>query len=265
METNNKIFGIDNVYTIDCLDGLRQLEDKSIDCVITLPPYDNLRTYGNVGEGWNFETFKAIAVELYRVLKEGSVMVWNVNDQTKNGSKTGNSFRQCLFFMDVGFNLNDTMIWKKTNPMPQVRQPRYSQCFEYMFILSKGKPKTFNPIMRKTKCGGKNYDSTCKNIGGEHGRTEKHFVVNNEAVDYNIWEMAIAQNKTKHPAVFPEELAIRHIKSWTNKDDLVLDPFIGSGTTAVACIKLNRHYLGFDNNREYTEITKKRILDTKNE
>lgn len=237
----------------------RHLPDGSIDLVVTSPPYDDLRKYGGVGEGWNLETFKAIASELCRTLKDGGVIVWNVNDKTESGSKTGNSFRQCLHFMELGLNLNDTMIWRKTNPMPQVRQPRYAQCFEYMFILSKGKPKTFNPIMRKTKCGGQRYDSTCKNMGGENGRTEKHFVINSEAVDYNIWDIAIAQNKTGHPAVFPEELASRHVRSWSNEGDLVLDPFMGSGTTALACIREKRHFVGFEINKSYYDTSIERV------
>jgi len=250
---------LDNIYNVNCLDGLQMMPDKSVDCVITSPPYDDLRKYGTKEGSWNFDMFKTIALELIRVLKDGGVIVWNVNDQTKNGSKTGNSFRQCLFFMENGLNLNDTMIWRKTNPMPQVRQPRYASCFEYMFILSKGKPKTFNPIMRKTKCGGQNYDSTCKNMGGENGRTEKHFKINKEAVEYNIWEIAIAQNKTGHPAVFPEELASRHVKSWTNEGDVVLDPFMGSGTTAIAAMKEGRHFIGFEVNTEYFEKSLERI------
>lgn len=250
---------LDVIYNQDCAIGLERISDESIDLVLTSPPYDNLRFYGGVGDGWNFESFKKIASELKRVLKNGGVIVWNVNDQTKNGSKTGNSFRQCLYFMELGLNLNDVMIWRKTNPMPQVRQPRYAQCFEYMFVFSKGKPKTFNPIMRKTKCGGQKYDSTCKIIGGEKGRTEKHFIINKETVDYNVWDIAIAQNKTGHPAVFPEELAERHIKSWTNEGEIVLDPFIGSGTTAKAAQELKRHYIGFEISPEYCNIIRKRL------
>jgi site-specific DNA-methyltransferase (adenine-specific) len=238
---------------------MKRIDDGSVDCVVTSPPYDNLRMYGGVGEGWNYETFKAIAQQIVRVLKDGGVCVWNVNDQTENGSKTGNSFRQCLFFMESGLNLNDTMIWRKTNPMPQVRQPRYASCFEFMFVFSKGKPSTFNPIMRKTKCGGQNYDSTCKNMGGENGRTKKHFVINHETVEYNIWDIAIAQNKTGHPAVFPYELARRHILSWSEVGGVVLDPFLGSGTTAIACLKEHRHFLGFELNKEYFDIAQRRI------
>ena len=240
-----------DIKNVDCIHGMRNfVESESIDMVLTSPPYDSLRTYDNVCV-WNFEKFKEVAKELVRVLRDGGVIVWVVNDQTKNGGETGTSFKQVLYFMELGLKLNDTMIWRKTNPMPQMKQPRYSPCFEYMFVLSKGKPKTFNPLMRKTKCGGVKYDSTCKNIGGESGRTKKNFIIKDEAVDYNVWDIAISQNKTKHPAVFPEELAMRHVKSWTNEGDVVLDPFMGSGTTAIVCKKNNRNCIGFEISKEY--------------
>ena len=247
---------LNKIYLGDSETLLKELPDNYVDLVVTSPPYDNLRKYNGVGDTWNHEKFKKIADELARTLKPGGIIVWNVNDKTENGSKTGTSFRQALYFMEeCSLNLNDTMIWEKTNPMPVVKQPRYNPVFEYMFVFSKGKPKTFNPIMVPCKCAGQNYDSTCKNIGGENGRTKKHFKINSEKVDGNIWKFAIAQNSTLHPAVFPYELPYRHIISWTNEGDIVLDPFIGSGTTALAAIDLNRKYLGFEMNEEYYNIS----------
>ncbi len=238
---------------------LKQIPNSYIDLTVTSPPYDNLRKYNGIGDTWNHETFKEIVNELYRVTKEGGVVVWVVNDKTENGTKTGTSFKQALYFMEVGFNLNDTMIWKKTNPMPVVKQPRYNPVFEYMFVFSKGKPKTFNPIMEPCKCAGLNYNSTCKNMGGENGRTKKNFNINKEKVKSNIWEIAVAQNKTKHPAVFPIQIPIDHIKTWTNEGDIVLDPFIGSGTTALAAKQLNRNYIGIDMSNEYCDIAIERL------
>lgn len=242
---------------------LKGLPDNSIDMVMTSAPYDNLRKYNGIGNTWNHNKFMSIANELYRVLKDGGVIVWVINDKTDKGSETGTSFRQALYFMELGLNLNDTMIWHKSNPLPQVKQPRYNQVFEYMFVFSKGTPKTFNPIMVPCKCAGQTYDSTCKNIGGENGRTKKLFNINNEKVAPNVWDIAVAQNKTEHPAVFPIEIPLRHIKSWTNVDDIVLDPFIGSGTTALAAIELNRKYIGIEMSEEYYNICLKRIDEIK--
>ena len=147
---------INRIYNESCLDTMNRLPDSSVDLVVTSPPYeyekDGLRKYdGNTGLGWTKSVFEECVKSLYRVMKPGGVVVWNVADKVKNGSKTLTSFEQALFFKEVGFNVNDVMIWEKTNPMPQVKQPRYSNCFEYMFVFSKGTPKTFNPIMEPCK------------------------------------------------------------------------------------------------------------------
>lgn len=143
--------------------------------------------------------------------------------------------------------------------MPQVKQPRYNQVFEYMFIFSKGKPKTFNPIMIDCKSADRDYKSTCKKITKGKEREYKEFKINKQKVDNNIWKFAVAQNKTEHPAVFPLELPIRHIKSWSNENDTILDLFMGSGTTGIACKKLNRNFIGIEIDEKYFNIAKERI------
>lgn len=238
----------------DCLKLLKNIPDNSIDLTITSPPYDDLRIY----TGGKFD-FENVARELYRVTKEGGVVVWNVNDKIKNGTKSLTSFKQAIFFNEIGFNVNDVMIWKKTNPMPQVKQPRYNQCFEYMFVFSKGKPKTFNPIMVDCKNANKQYKSTCKKITQGKERVYKEFNINKQKVSDNIWEFAVSQNKTNHPAVFPLKLPLKHILSWSNENDIVLDPFMGSGTTMIACVQTNRHYIGFDISKGYFDMTCERL------
>lgn len=242
----------------DASQVLKGFPCECVDMVLTSPPYDDLRTYGQ-DEKFTYDKFTAVADELIRVLKPGGVIVWVVGDRVVKGSKTGSSFRHALYFMEHGLNLNDTMIWLKTNPMPVVRQPRYSPCYEFMHVFSKGKPKTFNPIMRQTKCGGQGYHSTAKKMGGENGRRELNYTVNKETVDYNVWKIAVAQNKTGHPAVFPYELAEKHVLSWSNEGDIVLDPFVGSGTTPLACVKNNRCYIGIDISDEYCKMSCDRL------
>lgn len=242
-----------DLYCDNCLKVINNINDNSIDLTITSPPYDDLREYDNSVD------YKTLAKELYRITKNGGIVVWNINDRIKNGSKTLTSFNHCLIFREAGFNVNDVMIWKKTNPMPQVKQPRYNQCFEYMFIFSKGKPKTFNPIKIPCKNGGKEYKSTCKQITKGNKRVYKEMMINNYKIDNNIWEFAVSQNKTNHPAVFPLELPMRHIVSWSNENDLILDPFMGSGTVGVACKKLSRNFIGIEINENYYKIAKDRI------
>lgn len=274
MECINKIFNGDSCEL------LSKIDDNSIDLVITSPPYDKLRKYNGVGDTWNVNKFKCIAKELSRVLKDGGVIVWIVNDAVENGSRTCTSYRQCLYFVEeCGLKLNDTMIWEKTNPMPQVKQKRYSDCFEYMFIFSKGYPKTFNPIKVPCKYAGHNYNSTAKNMGGENGRRNLNYNVNSEKNKSNIWQFGVSGNKktitiekvnengnieikeVRHPAVFPIDIVIDHINSWSNENDIVLDPFMGSGTVAMASILTNRKYIGFELNDEYYQLCLKNIND----
>ena len=240
---------INKIHNENCLDTLERMPADSVDCVITSPPYDNLRTYN----GYSFD-FEKIAYELKRVLKPGGVIVWIVGDSTIKGSESGTSFKQALFFKQIGLNLHDTMIWQKSNPMPKVKTKRYFDVFEYMFILSKGQPKTFNPIMQDTKMGGKVYDSTVKQITAGKERKHKTFVLNHQRYKNNIWINAIAQNKTAHTAVFPKQLIADHVISWTDKNDIIYDPFMGSGTTALAALELERNFIGSEISSEYCQI-----------
>lgn len=253
----------------DCLEALRDISDNSIDLTVTSPPYDNLREYnGNIGQ-WCFEKFKGIAQELYRVTKQGGVVVWIVNDSTIDGSETGSSFRQALFFKECGFNLHDTMIWQKISPF--THKNRYIACFEYMFVFSKGKPKTTNIICdRKNKWGGTavhgtlrlKADGVLRPINGiKANRAVKEY-----GARYNIWDIPPEKNnKTGHPAVFPERLAIDHILSWSDAEDTILDPFMGSGTTGVACINTNRNFIGIELDEQYFNIAQDRIYKAKSD
>ncbi len=260
---------LDTIYNEDCLEGMKQISNDSIDAVITSPPYDNLRQYGGVADGWTFDKFKAIAAEIARVLSDGGVCVWVVGDATINGSETGTSFRQALYFKDeCGLNLHDTMLYMKANPIPQTHQ-RYEQLFEYMFVLSKGKPKTFNPIMEKCKRAGQP-QQWGRTINTDE-RTAKYLreddvqVTRETKIHGNVFTYGIGGNPTGHPAVFPEKLALDQVYSWSNEGDVILDPFMGSGTTAIACIKEHRHFIGFELNKEYFDKACKRINEEKSQ
>lgn len=249
---------LDVIYNKDCLIGLRELEDNCIDLTITSPPYDNLRKYN----GYSFD-FENIAKELYLVTKPGGVVVWVVGDATIKGSESGTSFRQALYFKEIGFNLHDTMIYAKNNPIP-LNHNRYEQQFEYMFVLSKGKPKTFNPIKIPTKGVGKSYSwKNTNDYGHTSAKRDRDEVstVKADKIDFNIWFMNVANSKYTNSAPFPEELVDRHIVSWSNPGDVVLDPFMGSGTTALESIKNDRHYVGYEISNEYCEIINNRISD----
>ena len=236
------------LYNADCLEAMKTMEDECIDLTVTSPPYDNLRTYN----GYTFD-FEGIAKELFRITKKGGVVVWVVGDATIKRSETGTSFKQALFFKDIGFNLHDTMIYSKTG-MKNPSNDRYHQTFEYMFILSKGKLKTFNPIKdRKNKYVGVHGGE--KSFRGEYG------------MRFNVWLYANGGNNSSkddifiHPAVFPEQLANDHIISWSNEGDTVFDPFTGSGTTGKMALLNNRNFIGCEISEEYCDLAVKRIQD----
>lgn len=235
---------------------------------MTSPPYDTLREYnGNICQ-WSFAKFKRIAQELYRVTKDGGVVVWIVADETVKGSESGTSFRQALFFKECGFKLYDTMIWYKQMSGAIGSMKRYENAFEYMFVLSKGMPKTANIIKDKpNKTRGailhgtvRRKDGTLKPRGNGNGRKKTAEFGRR----HNVWCIYPERsNKTIHPAVFPEQLARDHILTWSNEGDVVLDVFMGSGTTGVACINANRRFVGIELDKVYYDIAKKRIEATR--
>ena len=256
----------ENLNTIiygDCYEIIKQIPDNSIDMILTSPPYDNLRTYNGICD-WNFEKFKNIAKELYRILKEGGVVVWIVNDQTIDGSESGTSFKQALYFKEVGFNLHDTMIWEKPAfTATGALKTRYAQVFEYMFVFSKGKPKTFNPIKdRLNKCYGQKIHGTIRQKDGStRPVSSKGKRINKFGQRFNIWKISPEKSSKNrfHPAQFPVELARDHIISWSNENETVLDPFCGSGTTCVACKEIGRNFIGIEINKEYYKISVDRL------
>jgi DNA modification methylase len=243
---------LNKIYCENCLDTMKRMPDNFIDLTVTSPPYDDLRIYN----GYCFD-FENVARELFRVTKQGGVVVWNVNDATKNGSETLTSFRQVLYFKEMGFNV-ETMIWEKTGSGCLGSNKFYGQNFEYMFILTKGTPKTTNLICdreNKVKSGSVKVNGGLDKTGKGKNRIveRKPFGKRN-----NIWRFDTQKN-SDHPAPFPEQLASDHIISWSNEGDIVYDPFMGSGTTAEACLRNNRRFVGSELSKNYVDTSYKRI------
>ena len=254
---------INKIYNENCLDTMAKMPDNFIDLTVTSPPYDNLRTY----KGYSFD-FEAVAKELYRVTKQGGVVVWVVGDATIKGSETGTSFRQALYFMDCGFNLHDTMIYVKRK-LP-INCKRYDQRFEYMFVFTKGDIVTFNPLMVENKqAGRRNTGAKQRQKDGSTKKIHDDSEIKECSVKGNVWEIDSGYMRStkdrqafNHPAIFPEQLANDHIISWSNEGDLVYDPFMGSGTTAKMAILNKRNWIGSEISKEYCEIAEKRINES---
>lgn len=244
------------VYNEDCLDTLEFMLDASVDLTVTSPPYDNLRTYN--GYCFNFEE---VARELYRVTKPGGVVVWNVNDATVDGSETGTSFRQALFFKDCGFNLHDTMIWVKDGGGAVGSNLCYTQNFEFVFVFAKGRPKSVNLLRDKPNLSaGKDKSGVGRRAAtGEH-KIEQRKPCAEFSKRNNWWY--IPPQRGDHPAVFPDALARDHIISWSNRGDLVFDPFTGSGTTGKVARELGRRFIGADISKDYVEMARRRIAES---
>ncbi len=262
---------INNIYNVNCIEGLKQLESNSINLTVTSPPYDNLRTYGNITD-WSFDIFKPIAEELYRVTKPGGIVVWIVGDAAINGSETGSSFKQALYFQEIGFKIHDTMIYhKNSSAFPaRITSKRYTQIFEYMFVFVKGKIRDDIKLIadKRNKWAGwtnwgqhSQYDSE-----GNLVKTQNIKPIAEFSLRTNVWKYNVSFNDkiVKHPAVFPEQLAEDCILSWSVEGDTVLDPFMGSGTTAKMALLNNRNYIGFEINEEYYNGILKRLDKFKN-
>lgn len=243
---------INHIYNMDCLEGINLLPDNSVDLTVTSPPYDNIRNYnGNISQ-WNFYKFQQIAKEIYRVTKPGGVVVWIVADGTENGSESLTSFRQALYFHEIGFGLYDTMIWEKPSPAVPT-EGRYYDVFEYMFVFCKGeKPKSLNLISdRINVSAGSTARKETRSAREDRQYKDEKRTVAETSRRFNVWQIGRGKNLSKHPAVFPYELVRDHIKSWSNEGDLVMDPFMGSGTTAIAAKNMGRNFIGFEIDKNY--------------
>ena len=248
---------MNQLYHGDCVDIMAGMEADSVDMTLTSPPYDDLRTYN----GYHFD-FESIAKGLYRITKQGGVVVWVVGDKVKNGNRSLTAFRQGLFFQEVGFRMHDVMIYQKKNT-PFFRSNAYTNAYEFMFVLSKGKPKTFNPLQIT-----KQRISDDVAVGDREGHRAYKPNPNTSLLKTktNIWAYAVGLGGTtsdkiafQHPAIFPEKLAEDHILSWTHPNDLVFDPMCGSGTTGKMALLNNRRFIGVDISAEYIAIAKERI------
>ena len=253
---------------------LKIFPDECIDLTITSPPYDDmdenfnpipkrgLRKYQ--GYSWDFKT---ITRELFRITKKGGVVVWIVNDPTIKGSESLASCYQKIYFRKVGFNIHDTMIFEVINPVPQFKTRRYTGSFEYVFILSKRKPGICNYIMEDCKESGKlKYRKRRDDFNQSCDKPKQNTIVKDQKIRRNVWKYKTGRMLSSkdaisfnHPATFPEQLANDHIISWSSENNIILDPFSGSGTTWKMAKLNNRKFIGIEIAEEYCKLSVERV------
>jgi len=248
----------------DCLEVMKGIPDGIVDLTVTSPPYDNLRMYNGNNAQWGEHVWQKVLSELYRITKDGGVVVWVVGDATIKGSETGTSFKQALYAMDCGFSLHDTMIWNKpTFTATGALKVRYAQVFEYMFVFSKGALKSFNPIKDRVNktFGAKKHSNVRQKDGSMKPTTSKGKPIAKYGQRFNVWDMntELSSKNRLHPAPFPEPLANDHILSWSNEGDTVFDCFMGSGTTGKMAVLNNRNFIGIELDPDYFKIAQDRI------
>lgn len=257
---------LNKIYRGDCLEVMKRIPDGSVDLTVTSPPYDNLRNYNN-SLTWNSEVWQNVLLELFRVTKQGGVVVWVVGDASIKGSETGTSFKQALHAVTCGFKLHDTMVYLKPDYKPLTHN-RYEQQFEYMFVFVKGKLSVFNGIKDKPNIGHgrkvtgtkRHADGTVRVVSGANTKRIAEFGLRG-----NVWLIPTTKGKKnhQHPAMFPEKLAHDHVISWSSKNDVVLDPFAGSGTTGVVCQNLKRKYILIEKDKTYYQVAHKRLRENR--
>jgi len=264
---------INKVYNENCVETMKRMPDNYIDLVVTSPPYDHIRDYETgIGLEWSFEVFKPIAKELSRVIKEGRCIVWVVGDASIDGSESLSSFKQAIYFKEeCGLNVNDTMIYQKKGfAFPS--KNRYNQIFEYMFVFSKGRPIVFNPIKDRKNKWTKRWSGKASETlkDGNKKLRIKPVEYGEYGMRTNIWEYHTNAGNINpewdilkdHPAIMNIDIAKDHIISWSNENELIFDPFMGSGTTAKACSILKRNYIGSEVSEVYMNIINKRLHHT---
>jgi len=253
---------INQIICGDAIAELGKFENDVFDLTVFSPPYDNLRDYN----GYACD-LRALGEQLYRVTKIGGVVAMVIQDQTDNGKKTLTSFRTILDWCDnVGFGLFECNIYQKQGKDGAWWTKRFRVDHEYMPIFIKGdKPNYFNkePVKIPSKHGGKAMTGGANRNRDGLTVNSRHMIINPTKCPGTIWNYANGGDKValkrNHPAAYPDKIPYDFIQVFTKPGDLVLDPMVGSGSTAIAAHILGRRYVGIDISEEYCELARERI------
>jgi len=279
-QTNSIIPISANILEGDCKEQLQLLPDNCVDLIVTSPPYADQRknTYGGISHDRYVEWFLPISGQLLRVLKPTGTFVLNIKEKVVDGERSTYVIELILEMRKQGWLWTEEFIWHKKNSYPGKWPNRFRDSWEHLLQFNKN--KTFSmyqeevmvPIGDWANSRLKNLSETDKNrdnsrVGSGFGKNISNWVNRTKAYPTNVLHLATECSNMNHSATFPEELPEWFIKLFTRENDVVLDPFMGSGTTVFVANRMNRHAIGIDIVPEYCHMVKSklqsRLLDEK--
>jgi len=251
----------------DCLDVFKNMPDNFINLIVTSPPYADQRksTYGGISPDKYVEWFLPISKELLRTLNPKGTFILNIKEKVANGERHTYVMELIIEMRKQGWLWTEEFIWHKKNCFPGKWPNRFRDSWEH--LLQFNKQKDFNmyqdavmvPMGNWTKTRLKNLSETDKQrdnsrVGSGFGKNVSNWLGRESAYPTNVLSIATESSNKKHSAVFPKELPSWFIKLFTKPGDLVLDPFLGSGTTSVAALQLDRNSIGIEIREEYHKL-----------
>ena len=261
-----------DIYLGDSKDVLKRLSDNSVDLIVTSPPYADQRngTYGGIRHDKYVDWFLPISEQLLRVIKPTGTFVLNIKEKVVEGERSTYVMELILEMRKQGWLWTEEFIWHKKNCYPGKWPNRFRDAWERLLQFNKDKKfhmyqdEVMVPMGDWSKSRLKNLSETDKirdnsKVGSGFGKNISNWLTRDKAYPTNVLHLPTECSNKNHSAAFPEELPEWFIKLFTKQNDVVLDPFMGSGTTLFVANRMKRHSIGIDNVPEYYEMVKKQI------
>ncbi len=270
--TKNNLFAVSqpvkaDIILGDCLEILKDFEASSVDLIVTSPPYADQRkeTYGGINPDDYVEWFLPISEELLRVLKPTGTFILNIKEKVVNGERHTYAIELILRMKKQGWLWTEEFVWHKKNCHPGKWPNRFRDAWERLLQFNKN--KKFNMYQdsvmvpmgdwSKTRLKYLSKTDLIRNnskVGSGFGKNISNWIGRTKAYPTNVLHIAPETGNKQHSAVFPKELPTWFIKLFTKRGDIVLDPFLGSGTTSIAAIELERNSIGIEINKKYYNL-----------